>query len=102
LNHKENSILAIFYLEYKYKGVRTYLNDYLAMMPKFFKNFPIFFTQKDKEFLKGTKLLEMIDKERKEIMEDFDMICKEVPELNGHFTLKEFAEAMMIVKSRAV
>jgi hypothetical protein len=49
-------------------------------MPKSFENFPTHFSQQDKDFLKGTKLLEMLEKEIKEIEEDYELICcKEFP-----------------------
>ena len=79
LNHQENSILAVYYLQEQKKMHASYFHDYFTMMPKSFENFPIFFSQKDKDFLKGTKMLEMIKQEIKEIEDDYDTICKELP-----------------------
>jgi hypothetical protein len=79
LHHKENSILAIYYLleKKKRKGPYSYLHDYLAMMPKSFENFPTHFSQQDKDFLKGIdmEILEMLEKEIEEIGEDYELIC---------------------------
>ena len=81
------------------------------MMPKSFENFPIFFTDKDKASLKGTGMVEMIYEETRMIQEDFDMICEEVADkqkasyfksLVSEFSLREFAHAMMIIKSKAI
>lgn len=78
LNHQENSIMAVYFLQERKKMYASYFHSYFKMLPNSFENFPIFFSQKDKDFLKGTLMLEMIEQEIKEIEEDYDMICKEL------------------------
>ena len=74
-------------------------------MPKSFDNFPIFFTENEKAMLKGTGMVNMIDEEKRKIKEDFDKIFNEAPLLSlklQQFSLEEFAQAVMIMKSKGV
>ena len=68
-------------------------------MPKSFDEFPIFFSEDDKMWLKGSPFLDQIDNRLDDIMFDYDLICEKVPEYNK-FSFKDYSEARMIVSSR--
>ena len=59
------------------------------MMPKSFDNFPIFFSEKELNMLKGTDLPELIKLENKKVEEDFNIIRNEVTELDSNIFNEE-------------
>lgn len=44
-----------------------------------YNNFPIFYTDKEFEYLKGTQFLELIKKKKREMKEDYDLLVKVIP-----------------------
>jgi len=73
--------------------------EYLDILPKSLRDFPIFFTPEEKEFLKGSPFLNQINEKLEDIKIDYDLICKEVPAFE-QFPLKEYSEVRMMVASR--
>ena len=63
LNFPEESKLAMYYFQEKKKAHASKFHSFFKMMPNSFDNFPIFFTESDKDLLKGTGMVEMIDRE---------------------------------------
>ena len=55
-------------------------NEYLDILPKGMGDFPIFFTDDEKLFLKGSPFLNQINEKIEDIKVDYNLICKEVPE----------------------
>jgi hypothetical protein len=49
-------------------------------LPKSLNDFPIFFTDKERDLLKGSPFLQQILEKIDDIRIDYDLICKEVPE----------------------
>jgi histone-lysine N-methyltransferase SETD3 len=74
-------------------------DTYIDILPKHFDNFPIFFTEEDKQWLKGSPFLDQIHEKIEDIKSDYDLICKEVPEY-VQFPIKEYSEIRMMVSSR--
>lgn len=62
-------------------------------------DFPIFFTDDEKEWLKGSPFLNQINEKIEDIKIDYNLICKEVPEF-AQFSLEEYSEVRMMVSSR--
>lgn len=74
-------------------------NIYIDILPKSYTNFPIFFTDEEKQWLKGSPFLDQVEEKIIDIKADYDLICKEVPEFS-QFPLKEYSEIRMMVSSR--
>lgn len=53
---------------------------YIDILPKSYSNFPIFFTEEERIWLKGSPFLDQILEKIEDIKADYDLICKEVPE----------------------
>lgn len=62
-------------------------------------DFPIFFTEDEKAFLKGSPFLNQINEKIEDIKVDYNLICKEVPDF-AQFSLEEYSEVRMMVSSR--
>lgn len=54
--------------------------EYLDILPKSLRDFPIFFTKEEKEMLIGSPFLNQINEKIEDIKVDYDLICKEVPD----------------------
>lgn len=74
--------------------------QYLDILPKGLGDFPIFFTEEERAFLKGSPFLQQVYEKIEDIKIDYDLITKEVPEFGELFTLKEYSEVRMMVSSR--
>ena len=62
-------------------------------------DFPIFFTDDEKVWLKGSPFLDQVNEKVEDIKIDYNLICKEVPEFK-QYSMKEYSEVRMIVSSR--
>ena len=62
-------------------------------------DFPIFFTEDEKVWLKGSPFLEQVNEKVEDIKIDYNLICKEVPEYQ-EFSVRDYSEVRMIVSSR--
>jgi len=74
----KHSFLSCFIMQEKRKP-DTPWQWYIDILPKNLSNFPIFFTDEDKHWLKGSPFLDQIEEKIEDIKSDYDLICKEVP-----------------------
>ena len=73
--------------------------EYLDILPKSLSDFPIFFTEDERVWLKGSPFLDQVIDKIEDIKIDYDLICKEVPEFK-QFSVKDYSEVRMMVSSR--
>lgn len=95
----KHGFLTTYILQERLKGEESYYFPFIDILPKSFENFPIFFTDEEKEYLKGSPFLAQVEEKIEDIKTDYDLICEKVPEYS-QFTLKEFSEIRMMVSSR--
>ena len=74
----KHSFLGTYLMQERRKDV-THFAQYLDILPKSLRDFPIFFTEEEKEFLKGSPFLNQINEKLEDIKIDYDLICREVP-----------------------
>ena len=72
---------------------------YFDLLPKDFSNFPIFYTDKELEYLKGSPFLNQILDKKKDLKSDYDTLCMYINDFNK-FDFKKFCEIRMVVSSR--
>jgi histone-lysine N-methyltransferase SETD3 len=94
----KHSFLTTFVLQEKQKEV-SFWQPYLEILPQKFRNFPIFFTEDEKEWLKGSPFLDQVNEKIDDIQVDYNTICKAVPEYS-QFPIEEFSKIRMAVSSR--
>lgn len=75
----KHSFLGTYLLQERQKEV-SFFAEYLDILPKSLNDFPIFFTDKERDLLKGSPFLQQILEKIDDIRIDYDLICKEVPE----------------------
>ena len=94
----KHSFLSTFIMQEKRKEA-TIWDIYIDILPKNLSNFPIFFTDQEKDELEGSPFLDQINEKIQDIQQDYDLICREVPEFS-QFPIKEYSEIRMMVSSR--
>ena len=94
----KHSFLGTYLMQERRKE-NTNFAQYLDILPKSLRDFPIFFTEEEKEFLKGSPFLNQINEKLEDIKIDYDLICREVPAF-AQFPLEEYKEVRMMVASR--
>ena len=72
---------------------------YFDLLPKDFSNFPIFYTDDELQYLKGSPFLNQILDKKSDMKKDYLKLCEYIPLFN-QFTFDEFMEARMIISSR--
>jgi histone-lysine N-methyltransferase SETD3 len=91
--------LSTFLLQEKKKGPESYWWPYLQVLPKHCNSFPIFFTDEEKHYLKGSPFLDQVNEKIDDIQEDWDTIANVAEEFK-EYSIHEFSIARMTVSSR--
>ena len=74
------------YLLYERRKQVTKFFEYMDILPKSLRDFPIFFTDDEKNLLQGSPFLNQINEKIEDIKTDYDLICSLVPDYK-EFTL---------------
>ena len=72
---------------------------YFDLLPKDFSNFPIFYTDAELNYLKGSPFLHQIIDKKSDMKRDYLKLCERVPYFIN-FSFQEFMKARMIISSR--
>jgi len=94
----KHSFLCAYILQEKKKAKQDFV-QFLDILPKSFVDYPIFFTEEERAFLKGSPFLLQIHEKIEDIKTDYNLICKEVPDF-AQFSIREYSEARVMVSSR--
>ena len=79
LNSPHHSLLSTFMLTEIDKGDKSKWKYYFDFLPANYNNFPIFYGEKEFAYLKGTQFLELLQKKKKEMKEDYDLLINVIP-----------------------
>jgi len=99
LNSPRHSLLTIFLMGEIDKGNQSKWKFYIDFLPSSYESFPIFYKEKELEYLKGTQFLESIEKEKEDIKEDYNLLVKNIPGF-AKYDLNYFSKIMEVVTSR--
>ena len=99
LNSPRHSLLTIFLLGEIDKGNQSKWKFYIDFLPSSYDSFPIFYKEKELEYLKGTQFLKSIENEKKSIKEDYNLLVKNIPGF-AKYDLNIFSKIMEVVTSR--
>lgn len=95
----KHTFLGTYIMQEKRKPEASFYKEYLNILPKDITEFPVFFKDEEMSWLDGSWLKDKITDKRREIKQDYDLCCNEVPEF-AQFPLQEYTEVRMIVASR--
>ena len=93
------SLLTVFLMGEIDKGNQSKWKFYIDFLPSSYDSFPIFYKEKELEYLKGTQFLESIEKEKKFIKSDYNLLAKSIPGFSK-YDLNYFSKIMEVVTSR--
>lgn len=82
------------------KDPNSFFKPYYDILPETLSNMPIFWTEEELGYLRGSYLLEQITERTAAIEADYQAICEIVPTFQSYATLQEFKWARMAVCSR--
>lgn len=101
LDAPKHIFLMIYLLwDRKVNGEKSFFKPYYDILPKTLSNIPIFWSDQELQYLKGSYLLTQIKDRLEAITEDYYSICEVAPQLKNIATLDEFKWARMCVCSR--
>lgn len=97
LDAPKHIFLMVYLLwDRRVNGARSFFHPYYEILPQTLRNMPIFWSQDELDYLKGSYLLQQIQDRNDAISEDYHAICQIAP-LDKICTLDEFKWARMCV-----
>jgi len=96
LNSPKHCLLSSFLL---YEEKNPKYRYYFDLLPKDFSNFPIFYTNKELEYLKGSPFLSQILEKKEDMKNDYQKLCEYLPDFK-QFSYLKFIEARVLISSR--
>mgnify|MGYP002624900556 FL=1 len=96
LNSPKHCLLSSFLL---YEENNSKYRYYFDLLPKDFSNFPIFYTNKELEYLKGSPFLSQILEKKEDMKNDYQKLCEYLPDFK-QFSYLKFIEARVLISSR--
>ena len=93
------SLLTVFLMGEIDKGNQSKWKFYIDFLPSSYDSFPLFYKEKELEYLKGTQFLKSIEREKKLINSDYNLLVKNIPGF-AKYDLNYFSKIMEIVTSR--
>lgn len=96
LNSPKHCLLSAFML-YELKNPKY--KYYFDLLPHDYSNFPIFYTEQELEYLKGSPFLAQIYEKKSDIKNDYAKLCYYLKDFN-QFSYQSFMEARMMISSR--
>ena len=96
LNSPKHCLLTSFLL---YEEKNPKYKYYFDLLPHDFSNFPIFYTAKELEYLKGSPFFYQILEKKEDMKSDYNKLCKYLPDFK-QFSYQKFCEARLLISSR--
>jgi histone-lysine N-methyltransferase SETD3 len=96
LNSPKHCLLSSFLL-YEEKNLKY--KYYFDLLPKDYSNFPIFYTNKELDYLKGSPFLAQIIEKKEDMKNDYNKLCEYLPDYK-QFSYLKFIEARVLISSR--
>lgn len=81
------------------KAAKKKYAEYIDTFPSDVSTIPVFYTDGEQEWLKGTQIPNRIEK-IKDFMELYDPICQAVPEFKELATYEEFSKTLILMSTR--
>ena len=96
LNSPKHCLLSSFLL---YEEKNKKYKYYFDLLPKDYSNFPIFYTNNELEYLKGSPFYAQILEKKEDIKNDYNKLCEHLPDFN-QFSFSKFCKARVLISSR--
>ena len=96
LNSPKHCLLTSFLL---YEEKNPKYKYYFDLLPRDYSNFPIFYTNKELDYLKGSPFLSQILEKKEDMKADYNKLCEYLPDYK-QFSYLKFCEARVLISSR--
>ena len=96
LNSPKHCLLSSFILFEENNPLYKY---YFDLLPNDYSNFPIFYKQKELEYLKGSPFLNLIMNKKIDMQMDYNKLCEKIENFKN-FSFDKFCKARLIISSR--
>ena len=96
LNSPKHCLLTSFLL---YEEKNPKYKYYFDLLPHDYSNFPIFYTNKELDYLKGSPFLSQILEKKEDMKSDYNKLCEYLPDYK-QFSYLKFCEARVLISSR--
>ena len=96
LNSPKHCLLTSFLL---YEEKNPKYKYYFDLLPRDYSNFPIFYTSKELDYLKGSPFLSQILEKKEDMKADYNKLCEYLPDYK-QFSYLKFCEARVLISSR--
>ena len=96
LNSPKHCLLTSFLL---YEEKNPKYKYYFDLLPKDYSNFPIFYSNKELDYLKGSPFLAQILEKKEDMKADYNKLCEYLPDYK-QFSYLKFCEARVLISSR--
>ena len=96
LNSPKHCLLTSFLL---YEEKNPKYKYYFDLLPHDYSNFPIFYTNKELDYLKGSPFLSQILEKKEDMKADYNKLCEYLPDYK-QFSYLKFCEARVLISSR--
>ena len=96
LNSPKHCLLTSFLL---YEEKNPKYKYYFDLLPHDYSNFPIFYTNKELDCLKGSPFLSQILEKKEDMKSDYNKLCEYLPDYK-QFSYLKFCEARVLISSR--
>ena len=94
-----HSLLSSFMLSELEKGDSSKYKYYFDFLPSSYDTFPIFYGQKELKLLEGTQFLELINKKKKEMKADYELLSNIIPNFSK-YDYNLFCKLREVISSR--
>ena len=99
LNSPKHSLLSSFILYEKNKE-NSQWKFYYDIFPKDFHTYPFFYNESENILLNGSKFLLKVKEKRKDIEEDYNVLCSLIDNYKDNISFSDFFTMRIIVSSR--
>ena len=96
LNSPKHCLLTSFLLFEENNPLFKY---YFNLLPNDFSNFPIFYSEKELNYLKGSPFFNLIMNKKIDMLMDYNKLCEKIENFKN-FSFDKFCKARLIVSSR--
>jgi len=101
LSAPEHNQLMVYLLEDMSKtDPPSFHKPYYDVLPQDASNFPVFWTDEELSYLKGSTLPREVEKRRKVIRKDYDVVCERFPDFSSKYSFQKFMWCRHMVGSR--
>jgi len=97
--YKMSAYFAVFLMQER-KNPNSKFKAYLDILPKSHDDFPIFFTDAEKEFLKGSSFLDLVEEKMEDLLHDYGVLVRRVPGFKEEYSFLEYMQASTNIVSR--